>query len=429
MLSAELDVLVVGAGIGGLSAALSLHAAGFTNVRVAESAADLRPLGVGLNLLPNAVGELASLDLLDDLAVGAIATEELAFYNRYGQQIWREPRGRAAGYRWPQLSLSRRHLQAVLMRAARARLGDTALIVGAHIDSLAQLADGGVRVSLRDGRSLDAALVIGADGVHSRVRAAMFPSEGPPSSHGMVMWRGTTWARPYLTGRSMTVIGDDVQRLVCYPVAPHLTRDDCVLINWVAARPDLTSQAQPARWDHAAPSARVLQHFADWRVDWLDIPSLLARVGEVYEYPMIDREPLPRWSTGCVTLLGDAAHAMVPNGSNGATQAIMDARALAYCLHCSADLQEALARYERERRPSTTQLQARNRARGPEAVITLAHQRAPAGFIDVREVLSQEELRRCADDYAAIGGFDVGTVNAGSRYCTGASRRLQEVAS
>lgn len=409
-------ILIAGGGIGGLSAALSLHAAGFTDVQVVEAARALRPLGVGLNILPNAIRELTELGLYDQLADGAaIATSELALYSRHGRLIWKEPRGLAAYYYWPQLSIHRGHLQGVLAQAVRERLGATAITTHTRVVGCSQASDGKVTVTLeRGGTGRDVVgnvdLLVGADGVRSAVRACLYPDEGPPPGNGLVMWRGTTWAEPFLDGRSMIVTGDDLQRIVLYPIMQDAARGRS-LINWVAARPAEGDLQCHGDWTRQVPVAEVLKHFGHWSFDWLDIPSILGSTTQVYQYPMVDREPLPRWTFGRVTLLGDAAHAMYPMGSNGATQSIVDARALAHALATEPDVAQALAAYESERRPAMTLLQASNRKQGPEAVITTVHQRAPEGFDDLHEVISESELAEVSAHYASTGGFDVEAVN------------------
>jgi 2-polyprenyl-6-methoxyphenol hydroxylase-like FAD-dependent oxidoreductase len=407
-------ILIAGGGIGGLSAALSLHAAGFTDVQVMEAARALCPLGVGLNILPNAIRELSELGLYDRLADQAITTSELALYSRHGKLIWKEPRGLAAGYHWPQLSIHRGHLQSVLAQAVRERLGATAITTHTRVVGCSQPSDGKVTVTLdRAGTGTyavgDIDLLIGADGIRSTVRAALYPDEGPPPGNGLVMWRGTTWAEPFLDGRSMIVTGDDLRRIVLYPIAEDVARD-CSLINWVAARPTEGDSHTRGDWNRQVPVAEVLKHFGDWRFDWLDIPAILEAATEVYHYPMADRDPLPRWTFGRVTLLGDAAHAMYPMGSNGATQSIVDARALAHALATTGgDVPKALTAYESERRPAMTLLQASNRQQGP--VIATVHQRAPGGFDDLHEVISESELAEVSAHYASTGGFDVEAVN------------------
>ncbi|SDN04753.1 flavin-dependent oxidoreductase [Allokutzneria albata] len=407
-------VLVVGAGVGGLTAALALHRSGL-NVRVVEAASCVAPIGVGLNILPNAVRELAALGLLDKLAESAVATKQLAFYNRYGDLIWQEPRGLDAGYRWPQFSIHRGDLVRVLLDAVRARLGADAVITGARLASHTDGPNGPVvaRLAHPDGRrtTLEADVLVGADGIHSTVRAALYPDEGPPPWNGLVMWRGTTWGQPFLTGSSMIVTGDDVRRVVLYPVR----RDPAsgrVLINWVAAAPSTTVPDAAPSPRKRVPVSAAMAEFGDWRFPWLDIGGVLAATKEVFEYPMLDRDPLSRWSVGRTTLLGDAAHPMYPAGSNGATQAVVDACALADALSQHSPATAALAEYERIRRPVTTEIQTSNRRMGPEVVITMAHQRAPNGFTDIDEVISPAELAGISARYASTGRFDIDTVNS-----------------
>ncbi|WP_040838855.1 flavin-dependent oxidoreductase [Nocardia brevicatena] len=425
-----MKILIAGGGIGGLSAALGLHAAGFTDIRIVEAARKLRPLGVGLNILPNAVRELTELGLYDQLTAGAIATHELALYSRHGQLIWKEPRGLAAGYHWPQLSIHRGYLQGILAQAVRERLGAAAITTQSRVVGYTRPCGRTVSVTVERagiGTTVinDIDLLIGADGIRSAVRASLYPDEGPPPGNGLVMWRGTTWAAPFLDGKSMLVTGDDVQRIVLYPIAEDPTRG--VLINWVAARPAETDPSGHGDWSREVPVAEVLDHFGHWRFDWLDFPAILGSASRVYRYPMVDRDALPQWTFGRVTLLGDAAHAMYPMGSNGATQSIIDAVVLARALAATGgDIPEALAVYEAERRPSMTLLQASNRQQGPEAVIAMVHQRAPHGFDRLHDVISERELAEVSARYASTAGFDVETVNTppprGSAYRNNSNR-------
>lgn len=401
-----MNVLIAGAGIGGLTTALCLHAVGIEDLRVVEAASEIRPLGVGLNILPNAVAVLAELGLYERLAQQAVLTEELALYHRRGDLIWRESRGLTAGYRLPQLSIHRGYLQAVLLDAVRRRLGPDAVRLGCRVTGRAALPHGRVRVQLPS-TALDVDVLVGADGIRSAVRASLYPQEGTPPGNGMVMWRGTSWGAPFLTGRSMIVTGDDRHRIVLYPIR----RDPAAggaLINWVAARPRLPGDGGLPRRDNRSS---LLDYFGDWRFDWLDIPRIFNSSGDVHLYAIEDRDPLPRWTHGRTTLLGDAAHAMYPMGSNGATQAIVDADTLARLLADGKTPDEALAAYESDRRPAMTALQRSNRETGPEIVITIAHQRAPDGFSDINDVIPAAELAAISRRYARTGGFDVATVN------------------
>ena len=412
-----MDIVIAGAGVGGLAAALSLESAGLRDVRIMEAASEFRPLGVGLNILPNAVRELTELDVFDEVAAQAVPTAELAFFHRSGGLIWSEPRGLAAGYHWPQLSLSRIHLVRVLREAVMRRLGPATIQTGARVIEVLPLAHGRVRVVLEHRHSsrttsIEADLLIGADGLHSVVRTHFAPEEGEPCSNGMMMWRGTTWARPYLTGRTMTVIGDDEKKFVTYPIIPPTEPHGLALLNWVTGRPAGPTVAQ----DLNSRRAQVLEHFGGWQVPWLDISMLITKATSILEYPMLDRDPLPRWVSGRVVLLGDAAHPMFPVGSNGATQAILDGRVLAHALATHTSVDEALACYERERLPAMTKLQQTNRRMGPERVIDIVHRLAPDGFVQVEDVISREELERVSAEYAETGGFTPATLNSRSSY-------------
>jgi 2-polyprenyl-6-methoxyphenol hydroxylase-like FAD-dependent oxidoreductase len=412
-----MDIVIAGAGIGGLAAALSLEAAGFREVRIVEAAPEIRPLGVGLNILPNAVRELNELGVFDAAAAQAVLTAELAFYHRSGGLIWSEPRGLVAGHRWPQLSLSRSHLINVLAEAVKAQLGSGVIQTDARMIGFTPLANGRVEVVLEHQRvarttSIETDLLIGADGLHSAVRANLYPDEGEPCSNGLVMWRGTTWTEPYLTGRTMIVIGDDQKKFVAYPIVPPDESNGLTLINWVTARPSDNNVAQ----DLDTRRDQALDHFGDWCAPWLNIPALIKKATSILEYPMLDRDPLPRWTSGRVVLLGDAAHPMFPVGSNGATQSIIDGRVLAYALATNDNIDEALASYERERRLPMTKIQETNRRMGPERVIDLAHRRAPNGFDKIDDVISREELEQVSSEYAETAGFTPTILNAHPSY-------------
>ena len=412
-----MDIVIAGAGVGGLAAALSLETAGFREVRIVEAAPEIRPLGVGLNILPNAVRELTELGIFNAVAAQAILTAELAFYHRSGSLIWSEPRGLVAGHHWPQLSLSRSHLVNVLAEAVKVRLGSGVIQTDARVIGFTPLANGRVEVVLEHQRvarttSIETDLLIGADGLHSAVRANLYPDEGEPCSNGLVMWRGTTWAEPYLTGRSMVVVGDDQKKFVAYPIVPPAEPNGLALINWVTGRPADNKVAR----DLDARRDQVLRHFGDWRVPWLNIPTLIKEATSILEYPMLDRDPLPRWTCGRVVLLGDAAHPMFPVGSNGATQAIIDGRVLAHALATHDDIDKALACYELERRPAMTKIQKSNRSMGPERVIDLVHRRAPNGFDKIDDVISREELKRVSSEYAETGGFTPTVLNTRPSY-------------
>ena len=411
-------VLVAGAGIGGLTAALSLHHAGIRDVEVVESSRRIDAIGAGINLLPHAVRELTELGLGDALRGCAIETAELIYHDRFGTPIHREPRGRAAGYRWAQYSIHRGALQRVLLEAVRERLGAGAVRCGLALERFDQ-SSAAVRAELRERgsggrvRGACADVLVGADGIDSAVRAQLHPGEGPPRWEAIAMWRGVSEAEPFLGGRSMIMAGSNTSaKFVAYPIG---TRAGRALVNWVAevrlAHDDAAAGGCAREWAATGDRDAVLEHFADWDFGWLDVPGLIAAAPAILEYPMVDRDPLRSWGSGRVTLLGDAAHPMYPIGSNGASQAIIDARVLARELAAGGDPAAALAAYETARRPVTNALVLANRRHGPERVLSLVAERAPDGFADIEDVIPRAELAAIVAGYRRTAGFDVEELN------------------
>jgi 2-polyprenyl-6-methoxyphenol hydroxylase-like FAD-dependent oxidoreductase len=413
--------LVVGGGIGGRVAALALHRAGI-EVQVFEAAREIRAMGVGINLQPSSVLVLKELGLELAIATSGIETAELIYVNKFGQQIWQEPRGVAAGYAVPQYSVHRGELHLILHRAVLAALGPDAVHTG-HVLAGFEQDEGGVTAGFSDrqtGERLGAwrgDFLVGADGIHSVVRRSFYPQEGLPRFSGRMLWRSCTEARPYLTGRSMAWAGHADQKFVAYPISAEAATRGRSLINWIAELrvrdindPDPTPPASD--WNREVPKAIFSGPFADWNFGWLDVPDLIARADAVFEFPMVDRDPLPRWTHGRVTLLGDAAHPMYPIGSNGASQAILDARELAAQLVAIEDLPRALTRYDEIRRPVTSAIVMANRGQGPDYVMQLAEQRAPTGFRHVHDVIPLAELEEIAAGYKRTAGFDRESVNS-----------------
>jgi 2-polyprenyl-6-methoxyphenol hydroxylase-like FAD-dependent oxidoreductase len=394
-----MDIAIVGGGIGGLTLALSLRQAGIA-CRVYEAAPELKAIGVGINLLPHAMRELTELGLAAALERVAVPTREIVYCNRFGQLIRREARGRQAGYAWPQLSIHRADLHAVLASAA----GD-ALVLGARCVALEQDA-GGVSLRFAGGGSARADAAIGCDGIHSEVRRHLHPREGPPSYEGINMWRGVTRARPFLTGASMVVGGWlEVGKLVIYPIRDAIDGEGRQLVNWVAEVQSPGNAMQG--WNQPGRLEDFLPRFADWRFDWLDCAALLRDAEAILEYPMVDREPLPFWTQGRVTLLGDAAHPMYPRGSNGAGQAILDARTLAGCLRRGRDVPAALQAYEAARLGPANEVVLANRSSGPDTLLREVHVRTgdrPFGRIE--EVMGEAEMLAIVENYQRIAGFE-----------------------
>lgn len=404
-------IIIIGAGIGGLAAAISLHKAGLTDVTVYERSASIRGLGVGINLLPHAMRELTELGVADEIARIGVQPTTLAYANRHGQPIWDEPRGIDAGYRWPQLSVHRGRLQLALRDLAQARLTEP-IRLGHRLTGIRSNPDG-TETAMFAGPEGEveatADVVIGADGIHSALRALRYPQEGAPPWSGLTLWRGVTRIPSFLDGRTMIMAGDGEQKFVAYPLS-GVEDDGRMLVNFIAEK--RVGGSGDADWNRAVDPAPIAELFHDWSFDWLDVPSAIADAEEILEYPMVDRDALPRWTFGRTTLLGDAAHAMYPNGSNGGSQAILDARTLAFHLATAATIDEALSRYEEARRPAMTALLAGTRATGPERVMLLAAERAPEGFAHIDEVVPRAERERIAADYKAAAGFLPEVLNA-----------------
>jgi 2-polyprenyl-6-methoxyphenol hydroxylase-like FAD-dependent oxidoreductase len=409
-------ILIAGGGIGGLTAALVLHQRGIP-VTVFESVSDVKPLGVGINVLPHSVRILWDLGLREALERTAILTAELRYHSADGKTIWVEPRGRDAGYEFPQYSVHRGALQLTLLDAVRQRLGAERVVTGHHLSHLEQDA-AGVTVQFVDKKtgadtgSVRGDVLVGADGIMSRVRRVFYPDEGAPLFSGLMLWRGVTEAPPFLTGRSMIMIGHDTLKAVVYPIDRASSERGRPLINWVAERrmpPDYAYQRED--WNRRGRAEDFVDHFRDWRFDWLSFPDLFASASEIFEFPMVDRDPLPRWTFDRVTLLGDAAHVMRPNGSNGASQAILDAEALADALASHADVRDALEAYQATRLPPTSQLVLDNRQTGPERVLQMVKERCDGRCGDTHTCVPRDELAAVAQRYKRLAGFDKDTVN------------------
>ena len=396
------DILIVGGGIGGLTLGLALQAAKIP-CRVFESAPEIRAVGVGVNLLPHATRELAALGLEADLARVAIATKDASFFNRFGQLIYQEPLGRAAGYDHPQFSIHRGDLQMVLLDAFKSRVGADRIATGHHCTGIEQ-DDAGVTLRFASGQSVRGRAAIACDGINSVIRKQFFPNEGEPRYSGVNMWRGVTRWKPILSGASMTRAGWlSHGKMVIYPIR-EAGSDGLQLVNWVAEIE--TPNYRRRDWNRAGSLDDFIGAFADWHFDWLDVPAFIRAADSVLEFPMVDQDPLPRWSFGRVTLLGDAAHPMVPRGSNGAGQAILDTRAMASALLENNDPVAAFAAYEKDRLEKTTRIVLTNRTNPPDAILREVYQRTnDTPFKTIDDVISHDELVALSDSYKQIAGF------------------------
>jgi 2-polyprenyl-6-methoxyphenol hydroxylase-like FAD-dependent oxidoreductase len=403
--SHDADVLIVGGGIGGLTLALSLHQAGIS-ARVFEAAPEVQPLGVGINILPHGMRELCELGLQDALAACAIETRELAFYSRHGQFIYKEPRGRYAGYDWPQLSIHRADLHKVLLDTTVQRLGADAVRLD-HRCLKVEQDSAGVMVHFDKAEPQRGKVAVGCDGIHSALRWQLYPDQGPPKYSGVNMWRGAVRWPAFLGGDTMVSTGwMTVGKTVIYPVRPGTPETGGLpLINWVAEiqRPEAVRQD----WTGRGRLSDMMPAFAGLKFDWLDISGMIESTEEILEYPMVDRDPLPRWTFGRITLLGDAAHPMYPRGSNGAGQSIIDARYLTGQVKTHGATEQALQSYEAVRGPATANVVLANRNNPPDAILREVWQRSGGSrFERIEDVISAGELQAISDRYKKVAGFD-----------------------
>ncbi len=410
-----MKIIIAGGGIGGLVTAISLKKQGH-QVKVFESVEEIRPLGVGINLLPHSVRVLTNLGLQEKIAKIAVETKELVYANRFGQLFWSEPRGKYAGYRWPQFSIHRGYFQMLLWQEAKEIIGSENLLTNAHLVSFEQ-DDKEVRAQFINKQSNEVLptehgdILIGADGIHSELRKLLYPNEGGVVYSGNVLYRGTAKMKGYLTGASMAMIGSLRQKMVIYPIINEVDEHGNQLINWVAnLKMGEEGQTTIRDWNRQVGKERLLDLYKNWKFDWINVPEMIAQTEGIYEFPMSDRDPLDRWSFGRVTLLGDAAHPMYPIGSNGASQAILDTDALTRALETFNDPVEALKAYDAERVPAAAKVVNQNRQKGPDFIMDLMEDRFPNGFQE--NEIPQEELAEIMLHYKQIAGFDIQTLNA-----------------
>lgn len=409
-----MTVIVAGGGIAGMTMALTCHQLELP-VIVHESVKTIEPLGVGINLQPNAVRELFELGLESELAEIGIQAKEWALVGKNGNDVWSEPRGLDAGYRWPQYSVHRGHLQMMLYQQVLKRLGPKAVISDSRLKGynndndhvLAHFVDS-------DGKEqkVEGSILVGADGLHSSVRAQMHPNDGPPKWGGAVMWRGTTQAKPIRTGASFVLLGKLEQRFVCYPISQPDPITGKAIINWIAELTyDTSKEWGHSDWNTQVPVEKFINHFSDWSYEWLDVPQLIREASAVYEYPMVDRDPLTTWVDGRCVLVGDAAHVMYPVGSNGASQAIVDTRVLGSAFVKHGLDQTALLHYESLNLKEMNELVIRNRGAGPIGILGIVEERCGGVFDKIEDVIPRSEIEQYMSNYKAAAGFAIETLN------------------
>jgi 2-polyprenyl-6-methoxyphenol hydroxylase-like FAD-dependent oxidoreductase len=412
----QLPVLIAGGGIGGLATALTLHQIGVRSV-VYEAVRELRPLGVGINLQPNAVRELFDLGIgADELDRIGLPAKEWALVGLNGNDIHAEPRGLEAGYKWPQYAAHRGRLQMLLYETALDRMGADAVRSGHRVTGYRNNAGGTVTATVEnaDGVSSEetGALLIGADGLHSAVRAQMHPGQPPIRWGGAIMWRGISPGFPIRTGASFVGLGTHRQRLVFYPISAADPGTGRAAINWIAeVTVDPSEGWQKHGWFKPVPTDSFIHHFEGWTYDWLDVPALIRGADIAYENPMIDRDPIPTWRDGRVALLGDAAHVMYPTGSNGASQAIVDARVLGAAMVEYGPTEAALKVYDERLCGPMSELVLRNRGAGPFGLLNIVDERCGGKFDDIDAVVPADERARFMAGYKKAAGFAVETLN------------------
>jgi 2-polyprenyl-6-methoxyphenol hydroxylase-like FAD-dependent oxidoreductase len=423
-------VIIAGGGIGGLATALTLHQIGVPCV-VLEAVRDMRPLGVGINLQPNAVRELTDMGITEsDLDEVGVPAKEWALVGLNGNNIYTEPRGRLAGYNLPQYAVHRGQFHVMLYDLVRKRIGPQAVRLGNRVTGYRKNGDGSVTALVEDASGatseLKGALLIGADGIHSAIRAQMHPAQPPIHWGGAIMWRGTTLAKPIRTGASFVGLGTHRQRMVFYPISHPDPQTGLALINWIAeVTMDNTEGWKQRGWFRQVSTDDFVHHFDNWVWDWLDVPALIRQADGAFENPMIDRDPVPTWQDGPVLLLGDAAHAMYPTGSNGASQAIVDARVVGAAMVEHGVTRDALAAYDQKLCGPISQLILRNRGAGPFGLLNIVDERCGGTFDDIDDVISPKERAEFMAGYKAAAGFAIESLNKAPRTIPEGARALK----
>ena len=399
------DIAIIGGGIGGLTLALMLHASGLPcRIRVYEAVPEIKALGVGINLQAHATRELSALGLEPALRAASVEPKEQLFFSHHGQLIFRELVGLAAGYASPHFSIHRGELHLVLLAAVRERLGPDAVMTGYRCVRVDQ-SETGVALQFVDPAGVArepvrADMAVACDGINSTIRQQFYPLEGSPVYHGINMWRGVTRAKPFLGGASATRIGglQTTNKMVVYPIRNDIDGAGNQLINWVAEA--VTNIRESVDWSKAGKLSDFYHFYQDWTFDWLDVAGLIRDADFVLSYPMVDRDPIDRWSFGRVTLLGDAAHPMYARGGNGAAQAIIDAHAIVDALLADRHPVPAFAAYEAARLPATSKIVLMNREAPPDLIIdTVERLTGGKRFDNIDDVIDQSELKAISDAY------------------------------
>lgn len=410
-----MKVIIAGAGIGGLSAALSLNKIGI-DVKIYESVSEIRPLGVGINVLPHASRELIALGLQSELDKFAIRTRSMQYFTRRGKLVLSVPCGEYAGYNWPQYSLHRGEFQMMLLNVFKQRAGEDNVLTGHQLADFQQ-DEGSVTAHFikpeTGGKSLSetADVLIGADGLHSAARKKLYPNEGQPVFASMVCMRGSVEFAPYLDGESMIICGDKRLRLVSYPISKQAREQGRSHINWIAAIPKQTDSPLEEDWNKLADAEELIKLYQDWQFDWLNVPQLISKTKKVFEFPVYDRDPLKQWTFNRVSLIGDAAHPLIPVSSSGAVHAIIDGRALAYALGTNSDVTKGLKAYEDDRLKKANQVVLASRQNGPDEVLEIVKEECPEDAEDIFLHVDKARLEKIIDDFKERSGFGIDALN------------------
>jgi 2-polyprenyl-6-methoxyphenol hydroxylase-like FAD-dependent oxidoreductase len=410
-----MKVIIAGAGIGGLSAALSLNKIG-VDVKIYESVSEIRPLGVGINVLPHASRELIALGLQSELDKFAIRTRSMQYFTRRGKLVLSVPCGEYAGYNWPQYSLHRGEFQMMLLNVFKQRAGEDSVLTGHQLADFEQ-DEGSVTAHFlkpetgEKSLSETADVLIGADGLHSAVRKKLYPNEGQPVFASMVCMRGSVESGPYLDGESMIICGDKRLRLVSYPISKQAREQGRSHINWIAAIPKQTDSPLEEDWNKLADAEELIKLYQDWQFDWLNVPQLISKTKKVFEFPVYDRDPLKQWTFDRVSLIGDAAHPLIPVSSSGAVHAIIDGRALAYALGTNSDVTTGLKAYEDDRLKKANQVVLASRQNGPDEVLEIVKEECPEDAEDIFLHVDKARLEKIIDDFKERSGFGIDALN------------------
>lgn len=407
-------IVVIGGGIAGLAFALSLHQRGIA-CDVYESVPQVKELGVGITLLPHGMRELSALGVQPEIEAVGIENLESVFFSRFGQFIYREPRGRHAGYDLPEIGIHRGKLHRILFEAALKRLGPDRIHTGHRCAGVTQ-DETGVTVHFTDASGAQLApvrgrIAVACDGIHSAVRKQYYPQE-KVAFGGINTWRGVTRHKPILTGKSYMRVGSiRTGKMVIYPIADDVDGQGNQLINWVAEIEG--SKEIMNDWNQGGRADDFISIFKDWQFDWLDVPALIRNADQILEYPMVDKDPVAQWTFGRITLMGDAAHPMYPRGSNGSAQALIDARTLATELAQNVDPVAALVAYEKQRLEATSRVVLTNRSQPPDVInIRVEELSGDRPYRHIDDLISQDELRQLSDNYKKIAGFSLEAVKA-----------------